>query len=334
MAETYIIAEAGVNHNGDLETAEKLVRLAKKNGASCIKFQTFVADSIVGKETPLADYQKISSLGHKNQLDLLRSLQLPVEGYKYIFDLCKRIDIDFLSTPFDVQSLELLLNLGCDRVKISSGDLTNYFLLKPVSEKNLSVILSTGMGNLEEISDAVACLTLNGALKKDISLLHCTSEYPCPIDSVNLNAMNSLSQKFKRPVGYSDHTLGSEVAVAAVAAGAKIIEKHFTLDTSMQGPDHASSLNPKDFSNFIRAIRRTEIIMGTKIKETAPLEQKNKKLVRRSVVAKTRIKKGEELSYEVLTAKRPGSGLSPMLLPKLIGKKAKKTFQEGDQIEI
>jgi len=334
MTQAYIIAEAGVNHNGDLEIAEKLVRIAKKNGANCIKFQTFVADRVVGKETPLADYQKISSLGHKNQLDLLRSLQLPVEGYKYIFDLCQRIDIDFLSTPFDVESLELLLDLGCDRVKISSGDLTNYFLMKPVSEKNLSVILSTGMGNLEEISEAIACLTLNGALKKDISLLHCTSEYPCPIDSVNLKAMNSLSQKFKRPVGYSDHTLGSEVAVAAVAAGAKIIEKHFTLDTSMKGPDHASSLNPKDFFNFVRAVRRTEIIMGSKIKETAPLEQKNKKLVRRSLVAKTRIKKGEEFSYEVLTAKRPGSGLSPMLLPKLIGKKAKKTFQEGDQIEI
>jgi N,N'-diacetyllegionaminate synthase len=334
MVKTYIIAEAGVNHNGDIENAKKLVHLAKESGANCIKFQTFNAESIASSQTPLADYQKISSLGYKNQLDLLKSLELSYKSHKDLFELCQKVKIDFLSTPFDIKSLQLLTSLGCNRIKISSGDLTNYFLLNKVSEQNLSVILSTGMGDLQEVSDAIECLSSNALTKKDISLLHCTSGYPCPTDSVNLKAMNTLAQNFHFPIGYSDHTIGCEVAIAAVAAGAKIIEKHFTLDTAMPGPDHRSSLNPKEFKKLVQGIRRMEVIMGSEVKQTSAVERQNKLLVRKSLVAQVKILKGEKFTYQTLTAKRPGNGLSPMLLPSLIGKKAKKTFNEGDQVEL
>jgi N,N'-diacetyllegionaminate synthase len=329
---TVIIAEAGVNHNGNIHYAKKLVLIAKESGADFIKFQSFKAENIIKKNTPLVNYQKKS--GHKSQFQLLKSLQLSEEQHKIIINFCKKNKIKFLSTPFDIDSCNLLKRLGLKIIKISSGDINNYPLLIEVSKFAEKVILSTGMSNLIEIKNAINILKRNNLKDKDIIILHCTTEYPVPDNEVNILTINFLKKNFKNFIGFSDHTLGTEAAIAAVTLGAIIIEKHITLDKNLSGPDHKASLEPFELINFVKAIRKTEIILGRDSKVLSRNEKKNKFLIRRSIVAKTYIKKGQIFTAKNITVKRPEGGLSPIYWEKIIGKKAVKNFNYDDFIVI
>ena len=328
---TIIIAEAGVNHNGSLERAKKLVEVAKECGADIIKFQTAKLDSLVSKTAKMADYQKANTGVIESQKEMLRKLLLRFEDFVEIADYCKEVGIQFLSTPFDIESVKFL-NTMQDIWKVPSGEITNYPYLVEIAKTKKEVILSTGMATLDEISDAVRVLKENGTT--DITILHCTTEYPAPIAEVNLKAMGMLKEKFGYPVGYSDHTQGIEIDLAAAALGATVIEKHFTLDKNLPGPDHKASLEPAELKAMVEGIRKIELALGVPEKQPSQIELKNRAVARKSIVAAKNIKKGEVLTEANITTKRPGNGLSPMKWLDVIGTKAVRDFEEDELIEV
>jgi len=327
---TVIIGEIGVNHNGRIDLAKKLIIAAKKSGADYVKFQTFKADNMIKKDTALVDYQKNSN--YKTQYQLLKKLELSKTQHKIIINFCKKKKIKFLSTPFDVESCKLLEKLGLKTIKVASGEINNYPLLFEISKFAKKVILSTGMSNFFEIKNAIKILKKNNLKDKDITVLHCTTSYPACYEDVNILAINFLKKKLKNPIGYSDHTLGNEAAIAAVTLGATVIEKHITLNKNLSGPDHKASLEPKELKDFIKSIRNTQVILTGKNKVPTAIEKINKLFIRKSIVAKKNIKKGEKFTTENITTKRPEGGLSPMHWEKVIGRKAKKNFDYDDFI--
>lgn len=331
MDRTLIIAEAGVNHNGSLETARALVRAAKECGADVVKFQTIHVEGLVSKHARMADYQRKNLGTDGSQRDMLRKLALKKEDFYTLADYCREVGITFLSTPFDIDSIRLLEPLQ-DMWKIPSGEITNYPYLVETARTGKPVILSTGMSTLKEVEDAAEVLKSHGAGR--ITLLHCTTEYPAPVEEVNLRAMIAMGEKLRCRVGYSDHTTGIEIPVAAVAMGACVIEKHFTMDRNMPGPDHKASLEPEELKAMIRAIRNVEKALGDGIKVPAESEKKNMEVARKSIVARCGIKKGERFSPQNLTTKRPGNGVSPMRWNEVMGMRAARDFEEDELIEL
>lgn len=329
---TFIIAEAGVNHNGSFEIARQLIDKAVYAGVDCIKFQTFSSKNLVSKTAQKAEYQKRTTDSSESQLEMLKKLELSKPQFEELKNYCQSKNIMFLSTPFDLESIDFLASIGVSVWKIPSGEITNYPYLKAIGQRKESVIMSTGMCSIEEVKEAVSVLNEFGTT--DISLLHCTTEYPAPVESVNLNAMKTLKQKFSCKIGYSDHTKGIEIPIAAVSLGAEIIEKHFTLDKNMEGPDHKASLEPEELKRMVDSIRNVERALGDGIKRPSEVEKKNITIARKSIVAKIDIKQGDVFSEENLTTKRPGNGISPMLWESVIGKIAKKDFFEDDIIEL
>lgn len=315
----FVIAEAGVNHNGNIDIAKKLVDAAILAGADAIKFQTFKAENLVTKNAPKAKYQK-SNTGGGNQYNMLKKLELSMGKHIILKDYCEKRGIMFISTPFDFESVDLLEKIDIPLYKVSSGDLTNIPLLKYISKLNKPMIISTGMANLGEVEEVVEAVKESGNSK--IILLHCTSNYPTDYEDVNLNAMITLKNAFKLPIGYSDHTKGIEVSMAAVAMGAEVIEKHFTLDKSMEGPDHKASLNPIELKEMISSIRNIERALGDGTKKCNKSEESTRKVARKSIVAKNDIRRGQTVSYDNITFKRPGDGLSPAFVDEIVGKKA------------
>ena len=327
----FIIAEAGVNHNGSLKLAKKMVEKAVEAKVDAIKFQTFIAKNLVSRNTEKANYQKLNTNNKESQLEMIKKLELSFEQFIELKRYCDEMRIKFLSTPFDLESIEFLKKLGMKVWKVPSGEITNLPYLRKIAEVADEIILSTGMSDLDEISKAVEILKKEN---KKISILHCNTEYPTPMEDVNLRAMELLKEKFNVEVGYSDHTLGIEVPIAAVALGAKIIEKHFTLDKNMEGPDHKASLEPEELKKMVTGIRNIEKALGKKQKEVTESEKKNKDIARKSIVAKKNIKKGEIFTEESLTVKRPGNGISPMQWDEVIGKISIRNFEEDELIEI
>lgn len=327
MKHVYIIAEAGVNHNGSIEIAEKLIDAAAQAGADAVKFQTFIATAGISRFAEKAQYQKENTTTSESQLEMIKKLELPFDQHRHLMEYCRKRNIQFLSTGFDFESINLLKSLNIPCMKVPSGEITNLPLLRQVNEYMHPVIMSTGMATLNEIKEALAVL-------KDckVSLLHCTTEYPCPYEGVNLKAMQTMRDAFHLPVGYSDHTQGIEVPIAAVAMGATIIEKHFTLDRNMEGPDHKASLEPDELKAMVTAIRNIEQAFGTGKKEPVECEKKNIAIARKSIVANRAIKKGELLTDENLTVKRPGDGISPMKWDEVVGTVADRDYQEDEQI--
>ncbi|MFZ8805480.1 MAG: N-acetylneuraminate synthase [Candidatus Calescibacterium sp.] len=331
---TFIIAEAGVNHNGSVEIAKRMIEVAKECGADAIKFQTFKAEEVVSKYAPKAEYQKQTTGDIESHLQMLKKLELSFDDFIVLKEYCDKLGIMFLSTPFDFESIDFLNSLGLEIFKIPSGEITNLPYLEKIGKLRKKVILSTGMADLGEIEDALDILTSCGTKKEDITILHCNTEYPTPYEDVNLLAMLTIKEAFKVKVGYSDHTPGIEVPIAAVALGATVIEKHFTLDRNMQGPDHKSSLEPNELKAMVRAIRNVEKALGDGIKKPSPSEIKNKIIVRRSIVAKRNIKRGEIFNEENITVKRPATGISPMRWYEILGKTATRDYKEDEIIEI
>jgi len=331
---TIIIAEIGVNHNGKIEIAKKLVDVAKKSGADYVKFQTFKAENLVCRNTKTVKYQSKNIKKKQSQFDLLKKLELSEYDHKKIIKYCNSKRINLMSSPFDIESLKLLTRLKIFNIKIASGEINNYFLLKNIAKVAKKIFISSGMSTLQEVSEALKILIKNGAKKKNIILLHCHTDYPTQIKDVNLNAMKSMGKKFNIKVGYSDHTIGNETAIAAVALNAKAIEKHITLNRKMNGPDHKASLEPKDFYDYVKLIRNTEILLGNYLKKPTSSEMKNKKMVRKSIVAKLNIKKGEKFSENNTTCKRPEGGISPIEWNKIIGKRSKKNFKADEFITL
>lgn len=325
----FIIAEAGVNHNGDVIIAKKLIDAAVDAGADAVKFQTFKTENLVAKDAPKADYQK-KSTGNGNQFEMLKRLELSFEDHLSLKKYCDEKGILFLSTPFDFESVDLLEKLDLSMYKISSGEITNIPLLRYIARLKKPMIVSTGMANLSEIERAVNEIKENGNDK--IILLHCTSNYPTLYEDVNLNAMLTIKNAFMLPVGYSDHTIGIEVPIAAVSLGAEIIEKHFTLDKTLIGPDHKASLEPQELKRMIQSIRLVETALGNCEKKPTLQESKNKKVSRKSLVAARAIKKGEKFTSESLTVKRPGTGIVPYYYWDYIGQEANKDFDEDEVI--
>ncbi|WP_379970592.1 N-acetylneuraminate synthase [Ectobacillus sp. sgz5001026] len=328
----YIIAEAGVNHNGDLEFAKKLIEKAKEAGADCIKFQTFVSKNIVSKNACKADYQKQQTSVDESQLAMLRKLELSFNDFIELKEYCKVCRIEFLSTPFDFDSIDFLKNLDMAIWKVPSGEITNLPYLIKIAKTHKPIIMSTGMSTMDEIQAAMSVLQDNGC--GEVTLLHCTTEYPAPYSDVNLNAMQTLREKFNVPVGYSDHTKGIEISVAAVAKGATVIEKHFTLDRNMEGPDHRASLEPQELKAMVTAIRNVEVALGDGVKQPSQSEIKNMEIARKSIVAAKNIRCGEVLTEDNLTVKRPGNGISPMRWFEVLGQTAVRDFEEDELIEI
>lgn len=331
-----IIAEAGVNHNGDIDAALKLVDAAVDAGVDYVKFQTFKPGNLVSKTAVKADYQiKNTKNGQETQLQMLEKLELSHEQHKVLMSYCQENNIQFFSTSFDLESLQYLKDIGLDMVKIPSGEITNLPYLRLAAELFKKVIISTGMSNLQEVEDALAVFLNAGLTKEDIAILHCNTEYPTPMKDVNLMAMLQIRHKFNVEVGYSDHTLGIEVPIAAVALGAKVIEKHFTLDKNAEGPDHRASLEPYELKAMVQSIRNIEeAISGNGLKEVSASERKNIEIARKSIVAKKSINKGEVFTSENLTTKRPGYGISPMKWDDLIGQIALKSYTEDELIEM
>ena len=328
----FIIAEAGVNHNGSFELAKQLVDKAVWAGADCIKFQTFSSEKLVSIAAQKAEYQKKTTDSDESQLDMLKKLELSKEQFVKLKDYCQKSGIMFLSTPFDLESIDFLASIDMKTWKIPSGEITNYPFLRKIGQRKESVIMSTGMCTLEEVQNAVSILREFGTY--DITLLHCTTEYPTPYDSVNLNAMLTLQKEFGYKVGYSDHTNGIEIPVAAVAMGASVIEKHFTLDRNMEGPDHKASLEPEELKQMVESIRNVEFALGDGVKQPSDVEKKNMVVARKSIVAACDIKKGDIFSERNLITKRPGNGISPMLWDNVLGMKAKRDFVADELIEI
>ena len=329
-----IIAEAGVNHNGNISIAKKLIDIAAEAGADIVKFQTFKADKMISKKAPKANYQIRNSGKSDSQLEMIKKLELDLEMHKELINHCKKKKIQFLSTPFDLGSIDLLISLGISIFKIPSGEITNLPYLTKIGKLKKKVILSTGMSNLGEIENALTILTSNGTKPENISLLHCNTEYPTPMKDVNLRAMKTIRKAFNISVGYSDHTLGIEVPIAAVAMGATIIEKHITLDKKMEGPDHAASLDPQELSAMVKAIRNIELAMGDGIKKPSPSEIKNKVIARKSIHLSKDLKKGQRLSSSDLIMKRPGDGISPLFSDMVIGKKLVNNQEEDHKLNF
>jgi N,N'-diacetyllegionaminate synthase len=330
----FIIAEAGVNHNGNIEIAKKMIEVARECGADAIKFQTFKTEEVISKHAPKAEYQKLNTGENKSQLEMVKKLELSFEDFVELKEYCDKVGIMFLSTPFDFQSIEFLHSLGLEIFKIPSGEITNLPYLEKIGKLRKKIILSTGMADLGEIEDALDILISNGTERENITLLHSNTEYPTPYEDVNLLAMITIKEAFKVKVGYSDHTLGIEVPIAAAALGASIIEKHFTLDKNMEGPDHRASLEPYELKAMIDAIRNIEKALGNGIKKPSKSEIKNRDIVRKSIVARRNIRKGEIFTEDNITVKRPGTGISPMRWYEVLGKNAIKDFKEDDIIEI
>lgn len=329
MEKTLIIAEIGVNHNGSIDLAKQMIEVAKGCGADIVKFQTFNVDAITSKSAEMAQYQKENLGEEKSQKEMLSSLALSHSDFKELAECCKKIGIKFLSTPFDIESVRFLNNLQ-DMWKIPSGEITNYPYLVEIARTKKKIILSTGMSTIEEVDDALKVLRENGA--GDVVLLHCTTDYPAPIDTVNLEAMLALRERFDCPVGYSDHTKGIEVSIAAVAMGATVIEKHLTLDKTMSGPDHKASLEPNELKELIVAIRNVEKARGIREKKPTESEVRNRSVVRKSIVALKPIHKGEIFSTDNLTTKRPGTGISLMKWNEIIGTIAERDYKEDELI--
>lgn len=334
MNKVFIIAEAGVNHNGSIDLAFKLIEAAKEVGADAIKFQSFKADKVVSKDAEKAEYQKKTTNSNESQYEMIKRLELSLDDHYKLFDYCLNKGIQFLSSPFDLESIDLLIQLKLETLKIPSGEITNLPYLRKIAQFNKNIILSTGMSDLGEIEDALDVLINNGTDKERITILHCNTEYPTPFEDVNLKAMLTIKNAFNVKVGYSDHTKGIEVPIAAVALGAEVIEKHFTLDRNMEGPDHKASLEPKELKEMVMAIRNIEKALGNGIKKPSESELKNKPITRKSIVAKKDIKKGEIFTEENLTVKRPGNGISPMRWDEIIGKEAKRDFDIDELIEL
>lgn len=332
MNKVFIIAEAGVNHNGSFELAKQLVDKAVWAGADCIKFQTFKSENLVSPNAQKAEYQEKTTDSKESQFNMLKKLELKEEHFILLRDYCQQKGILFLSTPFDLESIDFLASIGMKTWKIPSGEITNYPFLRKIGQRKESVIMSTGMCTMEEVHSAVDVLNQFGTT--DITLLHCTTEYPAPYDSVNLSAMVSLQKEFGYRIGYSDHTKGIEIPIAAVAMGATVIEKHFTLNCNMTGPDHKASLEPNELKEMIQAIRNVEKAYGDGVKRPSEAEEKNIAIARKSIFAKTDIKKGEVFSENNIIAKRPGNGLSPMKWNEIIGQKAIKDFLIDEMIKI
>ena len=332
---TIIIAEAGVNHNGDIDLAKKLVVEAAAAGADLVKFQTFLANKIVSSTAPKAEYQKRTTDSGESQFEMIQKLELSRESHEVLIEECRRQGIGFFSTAFDSESFDMLLDLGCvDLIKIPSGEITNLPLLRYMTRFGKPVLLSTGMANLGEVEAAIQVIEASGTPRHLITLLHCTTEYPTPMEDVNLRAMISMKQAFGVQVGYSDHTPGIEVAIAATALGATVIEKHFTLDRNLPGPDHKASLEPHELKAMVNAIRNIEVALGDGIKQPSRSELKNKPIARKSIVARREIKAGDLFAEENLAAKRPGTGISPMFWDEIIGKIARRNFAVDELIEL
>ncbi len=332
MNNVLIIAEAGVNHNGRLDLALKMIDEAKKAGADIVKFQTARPENVISKFAEKAEYQKKTTGTGESQLDMCKRIVLKFEDYILLRNHCEEIGIQFLSTSFDLESIHFLRELGCEMWKIPSGEITNYPYLIEIAKTGQPIIMSTGMSTLDEVRTAVDLLKKNGA--GEISLLHCTTEYPAPYEDVNLKVLDTLRKEFQLEVGYSDHTPGIEVPIAAVAMGATIIEKHFTLDRNMEGPDHKASLEPDELKQMVSAIRHIEKAMGNGIKIPADSEKKNIVIARKSIVAKRDIVAGDVFTEENITTKRPGYGISPMEWVNVLGQCAKRNFVEDELIEL
>lgn len=329
-----IIAEAGVNHNGDFATAMKLITAAREAGADYVKFQTAVPELVIAACAPKAEYQKETTGAGQSQLEMCRAIHLPLGAYAPLAEECRRQGIGFVSTPFDLVSIDCLAPLKMDFWKIPSGEITNLPYLRKIGALGQHVVMSTGMATLAEVEAAVEVLEHAGTPRSRICLLHCTTQYPAPDSSVNLRAMDALRALGCAAVGYSDHTVGITAAVGAVARGAKIIEKHFTLDRNMPGPDHKASLEPGELAEMVTQIRRMEAMLGSGLKQVAPEEQPNIAVARKSIVASRHISAGELFSEDNITTKRPGYGISPMLWDQVLGQPAKRAFAADELIEL
>jgi N,N'-diacetyllegionaminate synthase len=335
MNKVIIIAEAGVNHNGDIILAKKLIDAAADAGADYVKFQTFKANKIASKRAEKAAYQQLITANTESQLEMLQRLELSKENHLELIKYCKEKQIEFLSTAFDSDSIKLLTSLGIKLGKIPSGELTNLPYLREMSKAFSSIILSTGMANMDEIKETVNALVKAGTKRENLIVLHCNTEYPTPFQDVNLKAMLTIQEATELNIGYSDHTLGIEVPIAAVALGATVIEKHFTLNRLMEGPDHQASLEPSELKAMVLAIRNIELaISGSGKKKVSQSERKNINIARKSIVAAVNIKKGEHLTESNLAVKRPGTGINPMKWDKVIGTVAIKDFAEDDLVEL
>lgn len=332
---TFIIAEAGVNHNGSLELAQKMIDAAVEAGANAVKFQTFKAEKVVSRHAPKAKYQKKTTSAGESQIEMIKKLELDAADHQTLIDYCKKKNIRFLSSPFDLESIDLLNELGLNIFKIPSGEITNLPYFRKIGALKKETILSTGMADLGEIEDALDVLIKAGTARKNITVLHCNTEYPTPMQDVNLRAMQTIQAAFPGiKIGYSDHTVGIEVPIAAVAMGATVIEKHFTLDKNMEGPDHKASLEPNELKAMVAAIRNIEKALGTGIKKASPSELKNRPIARKSIVAARDIQKGEPFTEQNLAVKRPDTGLSPIRWDEVIGRKAPRNFNADEIINL
>lgn len=326
----FVIAEAGVNHNGDIDTAKEMICRAKEADCDCVKFQTFFADDLVTKEAPQAQYQVLNLGKRESQYDMLKRLELGEEAFSILKEQCEKNDIEFMSTPFDQKSVDILERVGIKRYKMSSGDITNKPLLEYVALKNKPVIISTGMSTLQEVKDAVEWV--EGMGNTDISLLHCTSNYPAPYAEVNMNAMVTMMRNFSYPIGYSDHTKGYEIPIMAVSMGACIIEKHFTLDKNMPGPDHKASLDYNELKKMVSQIRHIEDAFGDGEKRPVKSEMSTREVARKSIVLACSMKTGEMIKEENLAVKRPGNGLAPSEIQRIIGRRMLRDMEKDDMI--
>ncbi len=333
MRKTFIIAEAGVNHNGNIKIAKKLIDVAVRAGADSIKFQTFKTELCISKGTEKAMYQKKTTSSKESQFEMVKKLELSYADFEILYTYCNDKKIIFLSTPFDHPSIDFLNNLGLEIFKIPSGEITNLPYLRHIGSLNKKVILSTGMANIGEIESALEVVINAGTKKENITVLHANTMYPTPMTDVNLKAMVTIGNTFDIPYGYSDHTLGIEVDIAAVAMGACCIEKHFTLDKKMEGPDHKASLEPDELKAMVTSIRNIELALGSKVKKPRPSEIPNIVVARKSIVANLDINKGDILTKENITIKRPGTGISPMQWDKVVGSLASKDYQKDEIIQ-
>lgn len=329
-----VIAEAGVNHNGSIQLAKQLIDAAVEAGVDIVKFQTFKAENLVSKDAKKADYQIENTRNTESQFEMLKKLELTEQQHIELMSYCKQKKIHFWSTAFDNDSISLLKRLGINLWKIPSGEITNLPYLEKIGSFNEKVIISTGMCNMQEIEEAITVLTNAGTAIQNITILHCNTEYPTPMCDVNLLAINTIKKKFKTKVGYSDHTQGIEVPIAAVAIGATVIEKHFTLDRGMEGPDHKASLEPNELKQMVMGIRNIELAIGNGVKEPSPSEQKNKAIARKSIVAKRNIEIGEIFTVDNITTKRPANGINPMEWHNVLGKKATTNFTIDEPISL
>jgi N-acetylneuraminate synthase len=332
MNKTLIIAEAGVNHNGEMDLAYSLIDVAAKAGADYVKFQTWKSENVISKFAPKAEYQKESTDADESLLEMEKKLEFPFENFLPLKNYCHKKGIGFISTPFDLESALFLFSIGVDLIKIPSGEITNLPLLEVIAEHSRPVILSTGMCEMQEIAAAIHILQSKGNNK--ITLLHCNTHYPTPMRDVNLRAMQTLKERFELPVGLSDHSLGIEVPIAALALGAVVIEKHFTLNRAMQGPDHKASVEPDELCNMVKSIRNIELALGSGEKHVTESERGNIAVARKSIVASKRISKGQVFSQDNITTKRPGTGISPMKWYDVLGGVAKRDFQEDEMIDL